>query len=48
MEGVGRRGGGGGGESTALPIMGKYLSHMNKFCDWLSGTKVISVHESCF
>ncbi len=27
---------------------GKYLPSMNKFCDWLSKTKVISVHGSLF
>ncbi len=27
---------------------GKYLPNMNKFCDWLSETKVISFHDSFF
>ena len=28
--------------------VGKNLPNMNKFCDWLSETKVISVHDSFF
>ena len=27
---------------------GKYLPNMNKFCDWLSETKVISVNDPLF
>ena len=27
-------------------ILGKYQPNMNKFCDWLSDTKVINVHDS--
>ncbi len=40
----------GGRQSTisAWVNKGKYLPNMNKFCDWLSETKVISAHDSFF